>query len=411
MIAAPILSPLEFLIMVLLSGGFGMPAGVPPAEEDPMAAQAAPAECILYASWSGMGTPDATSGNHTEKLLAEQDVQDFFNRNRGRMLEMIWNMTGNRADAKEVRDDVDKLIELVYGKAGALYISELSFQKNGPPIIKAAGLLRVGDDAAKMQKLLKRMQARAAKGEIAEVKIGSRTFARVKFDDDLPAITWGIEGEHLFIGLGEGSLEALLSRVGGKPPEWLTDIRAKMSVPRVASILYVDVNSLLQMALTQPGSDEAARAFECLGLDKVKSFASVAGMDDKGCVSRSLLTIEEKRTGLFEWLDAKPLVAADLEPIGCDALAALTFQLDAAWALDLWIQFLETVNPREAVQMQQALEQIQGQFGINVRDDLLKSLGDTWRLFVNRGPNAIIHGWAIAVGSAIQRSWDECRMS
>ena len=41
-----IMSP--FLIMLLLGGGAGLPAGLPPLPEDPVLARIAPAECLVY---------------------------------------------------------------------------------------------------------------------------------------------------------------------------------------------------------------------------------------------------------------------------------------------------------------------------------------------------------------------------
>ena len=54
-------NPLELILLVLLGGGYGMPQGVPPTEEAPLAAKVAPAECLFYASWAGTGTPDGAS--------------------------------------------------------------------------------------------------------------------------------------------------------------------------------------------------------------------------------------------------------------------------------------------------------------------------------------------------------------
>ena len=48
-------NPLEYLLLMLLGGGFGVPTGVPPTQEDPLAARIAPAECLFYASWAGTG--------------------------------------------------------------------------------------------------------------------------------------------------------------------------------------------------------------------------------------------------------------------------------------------------------------------------------------------------------------------
>ena len=65
-------------MLVALSGGqIGLPLGLPPLAEDPVLANIAPEECLVYFSWSGVAEPDPKSKNQTEQLLAEPEVQQF----------------------------------------------------------------------------------------------------------------------------------------------------------------------------------------------------------------------------------------------------------------------------------------------------------------------------------------------
>ncbi len=390
-------NPLEYLLLMLLGGGFGMPTGVPPTQEDPLAAKVAPAECLFYASWAGTGTPDATSGNHTEQMLAEPEIQKFLTEGRGRLLDMMRQAAADDPDAQQAIEDVSKLLELVQGKPGAVFLSDLSFNGDGPPTIKGAGLLRVDNDAAEVQTVLNRILGRVPEGQVANVQIGSRTFSRILLDEDAPTITWGVAGSYLLVGVGDGSLEGLMQRAGGQAPDWLTGIRTRLPVPRVSSTLYVDVRRLVEMAVELSGEPEAERILSVLGLDKVRSFATVGGMDDKGCVSRSLLAVDGAGTGLLSWIDAKPLAADDLKVIGHDAPAAIAFKLDASAILDLWLDLAGQIEPRAAEETRQGLAMVEQQFQISIREDLLKSLGDTWRVFAQPGPNPLVSGWTIAI--------------
>ena len=71
------LTAIVWLGLLPLLGGAPIPLGIPPLPEDPVLAQVAPAECLFYASWSGMAVPDAKSPNQTEQLLAEPEVREF----------------------------------------------------------------------------------------------------------------------------------------------------------------------------------------------------------------------------------------------------------------------------------------------------------------------------------------------
>jgi len=390
-------SPLEFFILMMLGGGFGAPSGVPPTEEDPLMAKVAPAECLFYASWAGTGTPDATSGNQTEQLLAEPEIQKFLAKGRSRFLDAMGQAASNDPDARQALDDVGRLLELVQGKPGAFFLSELRFDGNGPPTVKGGGLLRVDNDAVEVQKMLDRFRERVPAERVSSVQLRNRTFSRVQLDDDAPAIIWGFAGPYLLVGLGDGSAEGMIERAGGQVPGWLTDVRAKLAVPRVSSMMYVDVNRIVRMASEQSGSPEAGRIVSALGLDKIQNFVTVSGLDDKGCVSRSLLTIDGAGTGLLSWIDAKPLAADDLKMIAHDAPAAVAFKLDSSGLLDSWLNLAGQIEPRAAEGTRKGLAHIEQQLGFKVRDDLLNSFGDTWRIFAQPGPTALVNGWTIAI--------------
>ena len=57
----------------------GLPFGVPPAPEDAVIAQVAPPQCLFYVNWAGTASPRPGSSSETGKLLAEPEVQEFFN--------------------------------------------------------------------------------------------------------------------------------------------------------------------------------------------------------------------------------------------------------------------------------------------------------------------------------------------
>ncbi len=388
-------NPLEFLLLLLLGGGFGLPSGVPPTQEDPLAAKVAPAECLFYASWAGTGTPDKASANQTEQLLAEPEIQAFLTQGRTRLLDVL-QAAPNDPAVLPVLEDVRKMLELVQGKPGAFYLSELEFRGDRPLAVKGAGVLRVDEDAAKVQEVLDRLQGRVPEGQRSSVQVGSRTFSRVLLGDEAPPITWGISGKYLLVGIGDGALEGLMQQAGGQAPGWLNDLRTKLTVPRISSLMYIDVSGLVKMAVQQ-SVPEAERVVAVLGLDKIRSFATISGMDDTGCVSRSLLAVDGAGTGLLSWIDAKPLAADDLKVIDGAAPAAVAVKLNAAGLLDLWLDLAGQIEPQAADEIQQGLAGFQQQIGINLREDLLASLGDTWRIFAQPGPGGLIYGWTIAI--------------
>ena len=60
-------------------------------------------------------------------------------------------------------------------------------------------------------------------------------------------MTWGVHGTYLIVAAGEGEVEAVEKRMQGSPPPWLSRIRKELPVPRLATIAYLDVKSVLEI--------------------------------------------------------------------------------------------------------------------------------------------------------------------
>ncbi len=390
-------NPLELILLLLFGGPFGMPQGVPPTPEDPLLAKAAPADCLLYAAWTGTTIPDAASKNHTEQLLAEPEVRKFLTLANGRTFDLVRSMAAGQPEAQATLEDAGKFLELIAGRPGAVFVSQISFNRGGLSDIKGGGLMRLDKDAAAARSLLEKIQSKAPEGRVTSIQIDSRPFTRIQWGEDAPPIIWGINAEYLLVGLGDGSMEGLLQRIGGQAPEWLTAVRTKLPVPRFSSMAYVNVKSLLDMAVEQSGEPQAAQVVAALGLDNIQYFASVAGLDAEGCLSRSLLAVQGRGTGLVAWIDSEPLRAHDLKAVARDAPLTIALKLDPTWLFDLWLEVVQEVEPRTADGIRRELELMNAHLGVDPREDLLKSLGNTWKFFAQPGPNGSIAGWSFAV--------------
>lgn len=387
-------NPLEVVLMLLLGGGFGLPSGIPPAAEDPLAQKIAPAECLAYASWAATGTPNAASGNHTEQLLAEPEVQKFLNRAGDSFFNAVQQIQRD-PDAQEANENFKKVLKLIQGKAGAVYISDVQIQGNEPPKITGGGLLQVGEDGPALETILLALQSKLGPGKVSDVQIANRTFHRVNLSEDAPAVTWGLAGNYLVFGIGDGALDALLQRARSAEPAWLTSAKTNLAVPRVSSLMYVNVNKIVDIAMTASGDPNAQRVVSALGFDKLGAMVIVNGLDDQGCVMRSELSFEGAPTGILTLLDSQPLNPQDLALIAKGSPAALVFKLDGAKVYDLVLDLSRQFNASD--DLTDGLEMLRQRTGIALRDDVLAALGDTWRIYAPPGPAGLTTGWTIAV--------------
>jgi hypothetical protein len=400
-VAASRMNILETILLILLGGGHGLPPGTPPSHESPLAANVAPAEFLFYASWAGTATPQASSSNQTEQLLAEPEIQKFLASHRLATLDLIRQLiiplSNGRATADDVRN-AHKLTEFVLGKPGAVYLTELDLKRGGMSGIKGAALVQLDDKADETQKWIAEWQARWHGGNVPTVKIGEHKFYKTPANERMPAIAWGVVEKHLVVGVGDGALEDLLARIHGQSPAWLKDIREKLAVPRFASVACVDAKRLVQIATEAASPSGTTQAVAALGLDKLGRFAVVNGLDGRGCVSRVSLTIDGKGEGLFAGLDVKPLTATDLKPMRDDVLAAVTFKLDAGKLFDLWLKTLDDAGSQSGNVFRREMQQLGSHLGFDFRKEFVGAFGDTWRVFIQPvGPGSLIRGWTFAV--------------
>jgi len=370
--------PMELIILLGL-GGAGLPLGVPPAEEVPLMANVAPEECVFYVTWAGQAEPDPNSPNRTEQLVAEPEVQ-FLVQEIIRQIENSLIQTAQREEPAVVPlvKDVSGWVQTLLKSPTAAFISEVKMTGEGPPEIRGGLIVRVGEDAARLKAALEGYQSQFLPPGIAQpLQVADDTWYRLTFDPEAPQITWGVRHNYLIVGIGEGSVEAIWAQAATPPPKWLTDLREQLPVDRVSTITYINVKKLAEMAVPMIRDRDFQAFWPASGLDKITTLASVTGLDDQGFVSKTLVGIEGEPTGLLSFVDATPLAASDLAPIPADATLALAARVNAEAIFDTIADMVGRISPRDRQQMDEGIAQMEQEFGINLRNDILKAVGDT----------------------------------
>ena len=354
--------------LVLLFGGFSLPLGLPPLPEDPALSRVAPEECMAYASWAGTAAPDAKSANQTEQLLAEPEVQNLLSAIDSAVGVAVKKGTHDDGSTKDVYPPVKTLLT----RPGAIFLSKVEVGPQGvkptvvkPPVIshpepglsivvvqtevarpsnvQGGAIFNLAEKTASVSEALDRLEKLLPPGTTDKVEIGGVSFHRIK-SPPRPTVTWGVRGKYLIVGVGEGSVEGILKRATGKPPEWLTAIRKQLPVNRQSTLIYFNVKQAIAQ-FAPLGGPQVKPVLDAIGLDNVTYLASVTGLDGQGTIARTLVAIEGEPQGVFRLAAAKPLVAADLSPIPRDATIAAAGRLDADAALELLLSQIEKIDP------------------------------------------------------------------
>ena len=159
--------PLEMFVVMLLGGSVGMPTGIPPGPEDPLAAKIAPSECLFYLSWAAAGEPDPASKNHTEQLLAEPQIQEFLKRVNGQFAEVMSQRIAANPD----------LLRSLPKHGGALFLTDVQLRGEQLPDLRGGLLLRLDDQINEVQELIV-AQLDRLNVPATTFKIGNRSFYR-----------------------------------------------------------------------------------------------------------------------------------------------------------------------------------------------------------------------------------------
>ena len=363
--------------IVFLFGGYSLPLGLPPMPEDPAIARAAPEQCLVYLSWAGTAAPDAKSTNQTEQLLAEPEMQKLLAGIDSAINAGIKKSAERGGPGDEPAKDIYPLVKTLLTRPAAVFVSTFAIGPQGLPDVQGGAIFSLGEKTAEVSECLGRLEKNLPVGK---VEIAGASFQRFQ-PAPMPPITWGIRGKQLIVGVGEGAVEDILKRAKSEPPAWLAEIRKRLPVDRCSTLTYFNIKQTIAQFAPMVGGPMATLALDAIGLGNVNYLASVTGLDSRGTVARSLVAIDGQPQGIFSLAAAKPLSTADLSPIPRDATIAAVGRLDTSAALELLLAQLQKVDPAAPANVNQGIDGMRKEFGIDLRNDLFKPLGDVWCVY------------------------------
>ncbi len=349
----------------------------------------APDECLMFFTWNGWTKSDPKSTNRTEKLFAEESVQDF-----GKQL--IDELTKLLDSAAEAQGDEEAkvaaklgpvLAKILLSHPGAFYVK--SFKAADNPEIEMGVVVdaeKEGPEAIAAFKKLMTLTPQTGPQAPIEEKIGDATFLRPKeYRSNEPEIRIGYRGSQLLFALGKETPKELVAKLQkpGKPAAWVTKISQDLAVEKPSMLMFFDAQKLLstmQPIITDP---MASKVLEALGITKLKSFTAVSGLDKTGMHSVSMITTEGTPTGLFDLIPDKPISVNDFKIIPASAVNATVVRFDLAYLYDKAMKAVEQIDPNVHAQIGQALTALEPQLGFSVKGDVLEGLGDTWSFYTS----------------------------
>jgi hypothetical protein len=239
---------MEIFLLLSMGGGAGLPLGVPPGPEDPLMARVPAEKCIFYTTWSGVTKPDATSGNRTEALLAEKEIQHA-------LVEIENVATRGLKQAAEEGGEVQAILlgellpqvgKLALTRPACLYVTNFKMKEPAPDL-QAGLVLRVDEKGAEIRRIMETLQSKIVGDKVRQIEIEGSTYHQFQIDPKVPPITWGLRGKYLIVCAGKNAVVDLFDSVRAGQPKWLKDLRAKLPVERVSTVRYAYLKKLFEL--------------------------------------------------------------------------------------------------------------------------------------------------------------------
>ncbi len=331
-----------------------------------------PGDALAYLGWTGSDACPGYDASHLKSVIGTSSIPQVFTSFVPQIVRRVGRLDGH---AGEILDRLVAVGSPAWHHPTAFYLGGVDYA--GPhPMPRLALLCDAGADAGSLSDQLNQL--------IAELP-----------PDADPRPTVRTYGNLVVLSLqSPDKTDALFAQPGGRALGTNAKFTAALAQCRptgAALVGYLDVQGVVK-ALdegVQRSNDKDAVAQwpkirASLGLGGFRQVALTSGFDGKDWVDRTFASTDGGHTGLLSMLDARPLDGdlLGVVPRTADRVAASRFDLAAGF--DAIHDGIATFSPDAAAKVDQTLGQVNDQAGINVRRDLIGSLGDQWVTYSDR---------------------------
>jgi hypothetical protein len=332
-------------------------------------ADRAPADAIGFVSWAGSDALGKSYNNSHLKGL----VETF------KVPELIAQSIDKKAsqetdpDKKAQQQAAKDMILTVTRSPTAVYVGPMDLSDSEAPKLKIAIYSQVGKEKAAAF-------ATTVSGWIQKEKKAG------------PPVAALAAGDYLLLTIGD--VPEMEKRLAGPAPadglanlpafqQTMTQIGAATAPS--ALLMYMNGQQALKVigdAITAKGGPEAAivpQVLEAFGANAVRDYGFAGNFDGANWTSHMFIGFAEKRTGLMSaMLDARHLPDDAVKMIPKNATWASVVRLDGPKLLDGIRDLVDKVTPGGAANFDQGLQQFFAFTGVDLRKDIVDTLGDAF---------------------------------
>jgi hypothetical protein len=358
---------MAMLAAAVLAGGRGMARG----ESD---ADRVPADSVMYFHWAGAESLGAAyQGSHLKGMMDALQLSKFFAKR------MAATEKGNAGDAKAaMKKALGDWLKAAEEVPTSGYVAGADFSNPDKPLPKAAVFSKVGAETA--GKLAK---------ELTDAAAGVKT-------DDTPPYAITVVNDYLVVTVGP-DVDAAQRLAAATPTEGLGSSEGyKAAMRQVAGaggdaapvVVYVNGEAVLRLADDAAEANPRGQVREIwkrtqavLGLSGVKQMTFAGNFDGADWTTQGFIGLDEKRTGLVDFLDAPVIPADTYALIPADAAWANVMGVDMSRFFDDMRNGSAEIGATAQRQFDFGVQQFFAFTGVNVKDDFLGSLGTEYAFY------------------------------
>lgn len=337
---------------------------------------------------NGWKQPTPGSTNKTEKLWAEQSVQDFMQQLTDEIKQTISRQTQGNDEATLAAATIPVLLAAAIEHP--LAISLVSFTVNNPPEIKFAAVIDTESDADEVrdafEKLIAQVPEEGPNSLIEETIEGAKLY-RPKISETVkgPFPQFGMFKSYLIFTMGESMAAETIQKINGsgKAPAWFDATLRDLKVDRPSLVWNVDVESIWKTVDPLITDGQVRAGLDASGLMALKRIASVNGLDAVASVDKLIVQTNGAPRGILALLPNKPLTASDLKSIPMNPSSAMVVRFDLDQLVESILKITDAIHPLPRQQFDAFSEQGEQILGFSIKNDFFKAFGDVWSMYIS----------------------------
>lgn len=329
-----------------------------------------PADSMIYVGWQGSADlgPGYAQSN-LKAVLDDSNIPEFLDKFLPEVLDKVGQINPQAGGIGKIVAAIGKP---TWQHPTAFFIAGIDHPAGQSPVPHLGIIWQAGADGDALAKQLEDLIGQAP------VPFPVKVF----HDQQLVALMVGYDDPKA--ALGGGNTKALTGDAAFKAT------MAHLTVKDASFAAYVDyervfgtVDDLVKLS----GQEDAGKVWpklrDRLGLPGMKHLAIASGFEGKNYGTQAFLESPEPRTGLLKLASGKPLGEEIIAAIPSTVTMAGAGRFDLASLFDLIRDTADDVDPKSVRQFDRLLDEIAKDSDVNLRKDLLASLGDEWAYFAD----------------------------